>query len=175
MGNQWLTSPKRIFTVMESRENTKASKDPSETHTHTHTQTICTGQDTASASFSAHLLEGKSSLEAVIWHQHSKSDTIYHRALNMETFITSWQENLVENNHLGFDNNLAPSFAPHLDSVLFGYAILYLWPLFIYIYSTCSHIIICCNNFTFKVLGCLYYKIISILEIPDTEKAVCQL
>ena len=94
-------------------------------------QAICPGQDTASASFGWHLLEGKSSLEAVVWHQCSKSDTIYHRPLNMETFITSWQENLVENNHLGFDNNLAPSPAPHLDSVLFAFVILYLWTLFI--------------------------------------------
>lgn len=46
----------------------------------------------------------------------------------METFITSWQENLVENNHLGFDNNLDASFAPHLDGVLFSFTILYLWP-----------------------------------------------
>lgn len=44
-----------------------------------------------------------------------QSDTIYHRPLNMETFITSWQENLVENNHSSFDNNLAPSCGLHLD------------------------------------------------------------
>lgn len=81
---------------------------------HTHTDT---GQDTTSASFSWHLVEGMSGLKAVVWHQHSNSDTIYHQPPNMETFITSWQENLVENNHLGFDNNLAVSFAPHLDTV----------------------------------------------------------
>lgn len=125
VGNGWLKSPKRRFTLMESMEHTF-------TTTLTHTQAICPGQDTASASFSWHLLEGKSGLEAVVWHQQSKSDTIYHRPPNTETFITSWQENLVENNHLGFDNNLALSFAPHLDSVLFSCAILHLWPLIIY-------------------------------------------
>lgn len=104
------------------------------THTHTWTQGICLGQDTANTSFSWHLLEGKSGLEAVVWHQRSKSDTINHQPLNMETFITSWQENLVENNHLGLDNNLNASFAPCLDGVLFSFTILYLQPLFIYFY-----------------------------------------
>lgn len=103
----------------------------------THTQSIWTGQDRVGASFRAHLLEGKSGLEAVIWHQHCKSDTIYHRPVNMETFITSWQENLVENNHLGFDNNLAPSLALHLDSVLLGFAIL--CDLYSFIVHSASH------------------------------------
>ena len=119
VGNWWLkSSQKTLYINGKYGTNTDCH---SETHTHTcthartHTQAICLEQDAASASFSWHLLEGKSGLEAVVWHQHSKSDTIYHQPPNMETFITSWQENLVENNHLGFDNNLAPSFTPHFE------------------------------------------------------------
>lgn len=72
--------------------------------TDTHTQVcthagVCPRQDTVNASFSRHLLQGKSGLEVVVWHQHSRSDTIHHRPPNMDTFITSWQENLVESNH----------------------------------------------------------------------------
>lgn len=89
------------------------------THSHPHTYVgFCPGQDAGNAPFCWHLLEGKSSLEAVVWHQHSKTDTIYHRPLSTETFITSWQENLVENNHWGFDNSLDASSTPHLDGAL---------------------------------------------------------
>lgn len=96
------------------------------TRTHPHTYVgFCPGQDAGNASFCWHLLEGKSSLEAVVWHQHSKTDTIYHWPLSTETFITSWQENLVENNHWGFDNSLDASFTPHLDGVLPWFTIHY--------------------------------------------------
>lgn len=56
----------------------------------------------------------------------------------METFITSWQEDLVENNHWCFDNNLTASFATYLNSVMFQWAILHLWPLFFFIIA-CHH------------------------------------
>lgn len=98
------------------------------THSHTHAHTdvgFCPGQDAGNASFCWHLLEGKLGLEAAVWHQYSKTDTIYHRPLSMETFITSWQENRAENNHSGFDNSLDISFTPHLDGALLWFTIHY--------------------------------------------------
>ena len=78
-------------------------------------------------------LKGKLVLEVVEWHQHRKSDTIYHWPPCMETFITSRQESLVENNHLVFDKNLAPSFGCCLESVLLGCGIFITFIQFSYI------------------------------------------
>lgn len=118
----WKNPHKKLFILLENMEALQHTYTRVHTQTHTHAG-ICPGQDAVNASFSWHLLKGKSGLEAVVWHQHSRSDTIYHRPPNMDTFITSWQENLVESNHLGFDNDSDASFAPRLDGVLFSFTV----------------------------------------------------
>lgn len=100
------------------------------THTHTHIYTICPGQDKRALGCG--------------WHQHSKSDTIYHWPLSMETFITSWQENLVENNNLGFDNNLAFSCSLQLGSVQFWLGII--CDFYLFILRWFCHVLMCFND-----------------------------
>lgn len=86
-------------------------------HWHTQILAMCPGQDIVSSLFGPlSLTEGEES--PWLWHQLSKRDTIYHWPLQMETFITSWQENLVENNHLVSDNNYATSSGHNSETVL---------------------------------------------------------
>lgn len=131
-------STDKTFTSMQNVENLIHVCAHAHTHAHTNVES-CPGQDAGNASFCWHLLEGKLGFAAVVWHQYSKTDTIYHQPLSMETFITSWQENLVENNHWGFDNSLDTSFTPLLDGILLWFTIHYQqMHSFIMFYILCS-------------------------------------
>lgn len=82
----------------------------------------------------------------------------------METFITSWQENLVENNHWGFDNNLAPCLAPHFKCHVPVCLSLSVTFYFFIMYSTCC----------FMNMGYTVFKFIKrCLSILSTFSVYC--